>query len=809
MPDFAPLPIDDVLDEISLHLEGENRLVLAAPPGAGKTTKVPLYLLESGWTSNGRIILVEPRRIAARRAAERMASMLGEKVGATIGLRSRFDTRVSKDTRIEVVTDGVLSNQLIRDPDLPGVSAILFDEFHERGLESDLGLTLALESQSVLRDDLRILVMSATLDTSSVCGFLGCELIESEGRAFPVDTRYVGKTRDRIEDQIAKTVRTALSNETGSLLVFLPGAGEINRTAERLRDLPSDVHVCPLYGALSPQAQDEAIHPAPKGSRKVVLATDIAESSLTIEGVRVVIDAGQARVPVFRPGMSGARLETRRATRANIDQRRGRAGRTEPGVCYRLWHEEENRGLPASPEPEILATDLTSLILRLAAWGNADPTELAWLTPPPNGHVKGAMAELQSLGFLDEQGALSEAGKAASRLPMAPRFAKLITGARNDRERYTGGEIAAILSEPGLGGKSEDLSLNVPAFRNDRSSRARSLFSQVQRWSGAKSGLVPNEIGPFLLHVWPGRLVRKRGNDPYRYQGVSGDGYKLPENSGFTGQVWLILAEASGMTGSDQIIRKAIAIDEKSVLVACPSTRKTRADIDFSTGQVRAREVNSIGAIELSERPIQKPGNSAIADAVLSHLQANGFSGLAGEESLAAFLARMKLVSDINGTDPLAAETLIDRFEDWLRPSIEANGLSALNGGPLVHSASSLLEWSELSRLKELVPEKWTAPSGRNVSIVYLGEQAPLVSVRVQDLYGLKTHPTLCDGRVPITLSLLSPAQRPVAITKNLPGFWSGGYADMRKDMKGRYPKHDWPEDPANASPPAPRRKSS
>ena len=809
MPDFAPLPIDDVLDEISLHLKGESRLVLAAPPGAGKTTKVPLHLLNSDWAANGKIILVEPRRIAARRAAERMASMLGENVGGTVGLRSRLDTRVSKNTRIEVVTDGVLSNQLIRDPDLPGVSAILFDEFHERGLESDLGLTLALESQSVLREDLRLLVMSATLDTGAVCGFLDCALIESEGRAYPVETRYVGKTRDRIEDQIAKAVRTALANETGSLLIFLPGAGEINRTAERLKDLPADIHVCPLYGALSPQAQDEAIRPAPKGNRKVVLATDIAESSLTIEGVRVVIDAGLARVPVFRPGMSGSRLETRRATRANIDQRRGRAGRTEPGVCYRLWHEEENRGLPASPEPEILATDLTSLILRLAAWGNSDPGELSWLTPPPSGHVKGAMSELKALGFLHEAGALTTTGKAASRLPMTPRLAKLITGARDDKERYTGAEIAAILSEPGLGGKSEDLSLNVSNFRSDRSARAKSLTSQVQRWSGAKTGLSPHDISVFLLHVWPDRLVRKRGNDPFRYQGISGDGYKLPENSGFTGETWLILAEAGGMTGSDQIIRKAVAIDEKLVLAACPPTRKTRADIDFSTGQVRAREVNSIGAIELSERPIQKPGNAAIADAVLAHLRENGFAGLAGEETLNAFLARHKLMAGTTDAEPLSAETLIDRFEDWLRPSIEANGISALNGRPLIHAVQSLLEWSELSRLKELAPEKWTAPSGRSFAVQYLGEQAPLISARVQDLYGLKTHPTVCDGRVPVTLSLLSPAQRPVAITKDLPGFWSGGYADMRKDMKGRYPKHDWPEDPANASPPAPRRKSS
>ena len=809
MPDFAPLPIDDVLDEISLHLESEARLVLAAPPGAGKTTKVPLHLLNSDWTANGKIILVEPRRIAARRAAERMASMLGEKVGGTVGLRSRLDTRVSKETRIEVVTDGVLSNQLIRDPDLPGVSAILFDEFHERGLESDLGLTLALESQSVLREDLRLLVMSATLDTGAVCGFLDCALIESEGRAYPVETRYVGKTRDRIEDQIAKTVRTALANETGSLLVFLPGAGEINRTAERLRDLPADIHVCPLYGALSPQAQDEAIRPAPKGGRKVVLATDIAESSLTIEGVRVVIDAGLARVPVFRPGMSGARLETRRATRANIDQRRGRAGRTEPGVCYRLWHEEENRGLPASPESEILATDLTSLILRLAAWGNSDPSELSWLTPPPSGHVKGAISELKALGFLDEAGTLTDTGKAASRLPMTPRLAKLITGAQDDKERYTGGEIAAILSEPGLGGKSEDLSLNVANFRSDRSARAKSLTSQVQRWSGAKTGLSPHDISAFLLHVWPDRLVRKRENDPFRYRGVSGDGYKLTENSGFTGETWLILMEASGMTGSDQIIRKAVAIEEKLVLAACPPTRKTRADIDFSSGQVRARKVNTIGAIELSERPIQKPGNAAIADAVMAHLRENGFAGIAGEEALYAFLARHKLMADTTDAKPLSAETLTDRFDDWLRPSIEANGISALNGGPLTHAAQSLLEWSELSSLKELVPEKWTAPSGRSFAVQYLGEQAPLISARVQDLYGLKTHPTVCNGRVPVTLSLLSPAQRPVARTKDLPGFWSGGYADMRKDIKGRYPKHDWPEDPANASPPAPRRKSS
>lgn len=804
MPDFASLPIDDVLGDITLHLEAETRLVLAAPPGAGKTTRVPLELLNASWLGNGKIILIEPRRIAARRAAERMAESLGEKLGGTVGLRSRLDTRVSSATRIEVVTDGVFSNQVIREPDLPGIACVIFDEFHERGLEADLGLTLTLETQDALRDDLRLIVMSATLDTSSVCKFMNCGLVESEGRAFPVDTRYLGKSLDRIEDQMARAIEKALRAEDGSILAFLPGAGEIRRTAERLNHLPSDVEICPLYGALSPKEQDTAISPAPPGKRKVVLATDIAESSLTIEGVRVVVDAGLARVPVFRPGMLSGGLETRRASIANVDQRRGRAGRTEPGVCYRLWNEEENRGLPRAPEPEILATDLSALTLRLAAWGESDPLRLNWLTQPPKGQVEGAKSDLLRLGFLDAQGRLTDEGRSAANLPMTPRLSKLVTGAADDEEKYLGAMIAALLSEPGLIRSENDLSKALRTFRSDKSARAETMKKQAYKWSGGIKSAPSRPIGEYLARVWPDRVAKVRSNDPYRYQSTNGAGFRLDERSGFTGQTWLIVADAGGHTASDPIIRLATEISEESVKKILPISRKHLTDFDPKDLTFRAREVQAIGEIILSERPLQKPSARDVAGAVLNHISEKGFADLAVSEEITAFVQRYELVRTKAGmTDwpEMSERSLAETVQDWLSHDLEAKGVKALDPEGLERSLQNALDWSVKSELDRLAPHSVQLPSERRVRIQYTGDQAPMISARVQDFYGLKQHPSILAGRVPLTVSLLSPAQRPVAITKNLPDFWTGGYGDMRKDMRGRYPKHDWPDDPANATP--------
>ena len=810
MPDFASLPINDVLEEISRKLKSENKLVLAAPPGAGKTTCVPLHLLSSDWLEGQKVILVEPRRIAARRAAERMAEMLGEKVGQTIGLRSRLDTRIGPGTRIEVVTDGVFSNQIIREPDLPGTGAVLFDEFHERALEADLGLTLALETQSVLRDDLRLLIMSATLDTARVSNFLQAGVIESHGRAYPVDTRYLGRSEDRLEDQMARAIRKALAEEVGSILAFLPGAAEINRTADALGRLAPHIHICQLYGALSPRDQDEAIRPAPEGERKIVLATDIAESSLTIEGVRVVVDAGLARVPGYKPGQSGSVLITRKASVANIDQRRGRAGRTEPGICYRLWHEEENRGLATAPEPEINATDLSALILRLGLWGDTDPFRLNWLDAPKAGHVSGAKAELVALGFLNTTDELTGKGRRAASLPLTPRLSALIIAGDTPEERRLGAEIAAILSERGIGGNSDEVADRVRSFESARDGRTETLKKQSLKWSGEGQGKVSKDIDALLAKAWPDRIARVRPSDPERYQSVGGQGYRLPKASRFLGKPWLIVVESGGAHSGDQIIRLATVIDEALARKSVEPTIHVRSEFDPVALTLKGREVRGLGEITLSERPLQKLSKDQMAEAVKAYVQESGFEKLESWSVIQAFLARLDLArrfSSVAETLPdLSPERLAAACDDWLGPAISSNGLSALHPENMTQHLFSLLDWQVKTEIEALVPPYWQIPGVRKVRIEYLGDQAPMISARAQEFYGLKAHPTIAGGRCPLTISLLSPAQRQIALTKDLPGFWAGGYLDMRKDMRGRYPKHDWPEDPANGTPLKPSR---
>ncbi|MAI90992.1 ATP-dependent helicase HrpB [Ponticaulis sp.] len=814
MPQSFALPIDDVLDEIASTLSQSNRLVLAAPPGAGKTTKVPLHLLNSDWLGDQKIIMLEPRRIAARRAAERMASMLGEKVGETIGVRSRLDTRIGPKTRIEVVTEGVFTNLVTRDPELTGIGAVLFDEFHERSIDADLGLGMARQTQLYLNEDLRILVMSATLDTGRVTESLDAPLVQSEGRAFPVDTRYLGRTQDRLEDQMARAIRKAISAETGSILAFLPGAGEINRTAERLSDLSEDITICPLYGALSPKEQDDAIRPAPDGQRKIVLATDIAESSLTIEGVRIVVDAGFARVPVYSPGSLGASLATIKASIANVDQRRGRAGRTEPGVCYRLWHEEENRGLPKAPQPEILNTDLTSALLQLAEWGDANIFDLPLLDYPPRGHVNAARSALSALEFLDDDTQqLKDLGRKAARLPVHPRLASLILHAENEGERALGAQLAALFSEQGLGGRSIDLADRFASFQRDTSRRANSLKEQARKWAGTKS---PPSGDPAILlaRAWPDRITRVRPNDAKRYQLAGGGGARLPDQSQLEGTDWLIICETGGQSGNEPIIRLAERLDERTARRVLKEAEHDFADYDAKAGTVRARRQKTLGEIVLSETPLAKPDKLTVSKAVMRAVEADGLQILPGFSGLTEHLSRLSFYySAFPDAAPEGSISLEDQLKalettlgEWLEPEIENHGLSALERGALKRTLEHRLDWNEKQALDQNTPLHWTAPSGRKVSIDYTDEKAPLISLRVQDVYGLTQHPMICSGRIPLTLSLLSPAQRPVAITKDLPGFWQGGYSDMRKDMKGRYPKHNWPEDPASASPPPPRK---
>ena len=798
------LPIDDVLDDISDILVTQNRLVISAPPGAGKTTKVPLHLLQSFWLGADKIIMLEPRRIAARRAAERMAEMLGERVGQTIGLRSRLDTRVSKATRIEVVTEGVFTNQIVRDPDLPAIGAVLFDEFHERSLDADLGLALALETQAALNENLRIIVMSATLEVEKIKSLLDASVVESKGRAFPVETIYIGRTKDRLEDQMAKAIRRGISSQTGSILAFLPGVAEIKRTVEGLADLPENVVIAPLYGALSPKDQDNAIKPAPDGKRKIVIATDIAESSLTIEGVRVVIDAGLARVPEYRAGGLGVSLKTVKTSIANVDQRQGRAGRTEPGICYRLWHEEENRGLPKAPPPEILNADLSAMILKLADWGSAVPFELKWLDPPSRGQVEQANASLIGLGFLSKDRTLTEHGRAAARLPMSPRLAALILAAETDGERAMAARLAAMLSEHGMGGKSSDLSSRFDRFLGDTSPRAKSLKTQSRNWAGTKAN-PDGDLADLLARAWPDQIGKNRDAGSGRYQLAGGGGAVLPSGDPMIGSDWLIVCETGGHTKSDPVIRLALPITEAIAKRHLIETNLDTAEYDTERKTVRALRQKMLGKIVLSETPLKTPDNVVVANAIKRAVSLNGFAVLPEMTTFDRYMRRVMFALNDPKEHGLREAQLIETFSDWLEPLIVMSGERAAKGTQILDALKTKMGWELTQKVESLAPKNWMSPTGRTHPIDYESEQAPLVSIRVQDVYGQTVHPVIGERQTPLTLSLLSPAQRQVALTRDLPSFWTGGYGDMRKDMKGRYPKHDWPDDPANASPRKPK----
>lgn len=801
------LPIQDVLPDISSLLQEKIRLVLAAPPGAGKTTGVPLHLLNEPWVAGRKIIVLEPRRIAAKRAAERMAEVLGEKLGETVGVRSRVETRVSAKTRIEVVTEGVFTNQVIKDPDLPNIAAVLFDEFHERSLEADLGLSLARESQSVFRDDLRLVVMSATLDTEAIARKLDCPVLVSEGRAFPVETIYIGKSpSDPVHVQMAGAVRRALREQEGSILAFLPGAADIRRTAEQFADLPDDVVVAPLYGALSPQDQDRAISSAPKGCRKVVLSTDLAESSLTIEGVRIVIDAGLARVPEPARGQAAPQLRTIRASLANVDQRRGRAGRTEPGVCYRLWDEEETRGLVKAPEPEIMRSDLSGLLLRLMAWGANDPSELLWIDAPPTGALAAARNVLLALGLLSDDGNLSKTGKHVSALPLSPRLGCLIAGADTESERVAGAWLAALLSEVGLGGKSIDLGTRMAAFRTERSQRARALQKRAEGWAG--SSKAPQNLSNLLVKLWPDRLARKQAGTDDRFQLAGGGAVRLPKDINLD-KKWIVVADMVGSGKGDARLTLAGSLQEKDVVQFFPEEKLAVATYDPKTNTARAMEVSRVGELVLNERPLAKPSKDALVRAVQDVCSAQGLDVLPGWPGLKVLLARFEFVSRYSNEILPTVDSLTEGLDDWLLPAVHDKGLSILEGSHLAECALGSLDWAQRQLLDKFAPVHWSLREGRRLKIAYGGERDPSISARVQDFYGIKSHPTVGDSSIPLTIELLSPAQRPVATTRDLPSFWKGGYGDMRKDMRGRYPKHDWPEDPANATPPKPRPRNA
>lgn len=802
----SDLPIEDVIPRIIAELRERTRLVITAPPGAGKTTRVPLTLLNESWTGGGKLILVEPRRIAARAAAERMAQTLGEKVGQTVGIRSRLDVRISQATRIEVVTEGVFSRLILSDPALEGVAAVMFDEFHERSLDADEGLAFALDAQSVLRDDLRIIVMSATLPPNLTGEFFDGPVVESLGRAWPVETRYLGyEPRTRLEDQVAAAIRKALIEEDGSVLAFLPGIAEIQRTAERLANVPSDVLVTPLHGTLTPQEQTEAISRAPKGMRKVVIATDIAESAITIEGVRVVVDAGFARVPRFDPALGVSRLETLRLSVANADQRRGRAGRTGPGVCYRLWREAEMRGFAASPSPEIENADLTGLALDLAHWGAKSADALRWLNPPRETAWRLARERLMNSGALTSTGDLTKLGTRLGDLPLQPRLALMVLRAADLGQGVLAAEIAAILSERDLGGRSTDLDQRLQRFRSDNGHRARAMRDLATRWARLAGGRPGPLMSPasILALGFPERIGKLRGQAPGRFILAGGRGALLDETDPLASQQWLAVADMTG-AGPDLRITLAARLSEDEALNSGAVTVREEARYDPASRRVRARRVRRLGAILLEETAMPTPTGELVRSALLDAIRETGLALLGHGDAVEAIIHRVELLGRTLG-NPWPAdfrERALNRLEDWLGPMLEsASALDSLGGQHLADALLTLLEWPMSRDLARLAPKYWTAPVGREVPIDYGAEGGPAVECKVQEAYGLSAHPTIADGRIALTLSLLSPAMRPVAVTRDVTSFWRGGYHDMKKDMKGRYPKHDWPEDPAAATP--------
>ena len=810
----TPLPIDAALPGLTAALASHNAAVLVAPPGAGKTTRVPLVLLDEPWAKDKKILVLEPRRLAARAAAARMASTLGEKVGDTVGLRVRFGSKVSKRTRIEVVTEGIFTRLVLDDPSLDGIAAVLFDEFHERSLDADLGLALARDAQGGLREDLKLLVMSATLDGARVAALLnGAPAVESEGRSFPVETRYLGRDpRARIEPQVTDAVMRALRADTGSLLVFLPGAGEIRRTETLLKERVSDpdTDIVALYGALDAREQDRAIAPSPPGRRKVVLATSIAETSLTIEGVRVVIDSGLSRVPRYEPDVGLTRLETVRVSRAAADQRRGRAGRTEPGVCYRLWDEPQTGSLDAYTRPEILSADLSSFVLDLAQWGVSDPSTLSFLDPPPSAALNEARTLLRELGAIDADGRITDEGRSLRALPLPPRLARMVVDAGRDGAGLMAAEIAAVITERGLGGDDVDLGHRLDRFRRDRARRAEDARAMAKRWADTARGKGKGKMshGAILAPAYPDRIAKSRGGGNGAFLLANGRGGQVDPASALAREPFLVVAELTGAAASSRIVLAAgITLDEIEARFADQIENRDAVVFDNASASLRARRTRRLGALVLAEQV--KP---VTPDADTAHTLAQGIISLSLDrlpwsKAVLQFRQRVGFLCRAEGDEwpDLSNEGLTQSAADWLEPLLtDKTALSQLTAGELSDAVMTLVPWNMRRRLDAEAPTHFTAPTGSAVPIVYEAEQGPTVSIRVQELFGLATHPAIAGGRVPLVIELLSPAHRPVQVTRDLPGFWRGSYAAVRTEMRGRYPKHPWPEDPLTA--PATRR---
>ena len=825
----APLPVEPVLPALAEALQRAAAAVLQAPPGAGKTTLVPLALRDAPWLGGRKILLLEPRRIAARAAARRMAALLGEAPGQTVGYRIRRDAVVGPGTRIEVVTEGILTRMVQHDPELGGVGLVIFDEFHERSLHADLGLALVLESRAVLRPDLRLLVMSATLDGAAVTTLLGgAPVISSEGRAYPVVTQYLPRRAEqRVEAAVAGAVRQALAESEGDILAFLPGSGEITRAAEQLAGDPAALRgaqLFPLHGMLAGESQDAAIAPSPAGRRKVVLATSIAETSITIEGVRVVVDSGLARVPRFSPGSGMTRLVTVRVSRASADQRRGRAGRTAPGTCYRLWPEAEDHHLLPRTTPEILEADLAPLALELAAAGIADPATLRWLDPPPAAALAEGRTLLAELGALDAAGGITPHGRALADLGTHPRLAHLLLTAADRGELPVAARLAALLEErdflrapPGQGDPDLRLRLELLAERCtppmyhgltvDRGTlhrvreAARDWERRLRRRAADGPALSPAAL---VALAYPDRVGIRRAGQGGRFLLRNGQG-AFTEAPSLIRAEFVVAAELDGNPRDSRIWLGAPL--ERAEVLALFGSQLEDAEVvgwDEQADTLVAVRRKQLGAIIMEEKPLRNPEAALVQGVVLERVRRLGLDRLGWNEESLALRQRLAFCHRHLGAGWPAVDddALLRRLDQWLGPALtgvrRGADLERLDPGPALHG---LLDWDQRRRLEELAPTHLPVPTGSRIRVDYTDPEAPVLAVRLQEVFGLTETPRIAGGRVPITMHLLSPAQRPVQVTRDLAGFWRSSYFDVKKEMKGRYPKHHWPDDPLVAEP--------
>ena len=824
---MTPLPIHAVLPDLLAALDAAPNAVLVAPPGAGKTTAVAPALLDRPWAT-GQVLLLSPRRLAARAAAERIAELMGEKVGGLIGYATRLDSRRSVVTRLLVVTHGVFVSTIEKDPELAGISAVLFDEVHERSLDGDFGLALALDAQAALRPDLRLVAMSATLDGARFADLLNGPVIESEGRAFPVELRHIGRSGDRIEDDMAAAIRRGLAESDGGLLAFLPGVAEIERTAERLDRLPAGVTLHRLHGSLDPAEQRRAIAPPATNERKLVLATAIAETSLTLDGMSTVVDSGLARRPRYDRAAGMTRLVTERVSQAAATQRAGRAGRQRPGTAYRLWEEAATAGLPRFDPPEIAEADLSGLVLSCALWGVNDPRDLRWIDAPSEAAVSEARGRLERFGMIDAAGRPTAHGRQVAALPLPPRLGHMLVAAAEHGWTRIAAEIAVLLGERGLGGSDADLETRLRRWRSERGQRAEAARKLAERWArlsvliphaggvgdgpataqrapGPKIGSPPpappasgrgDEAGACIALAFPDRVSKRRGSDGADWISVGGRGFRLDPTSSLASAEWLAVAETQGSAAGARIL-SAAPIDFAMIEDLFGEAIETKRILAFdpATGTAAATRERRLGAIRLTGGPDPNPDPEAVAAALVEGVRKHGIGLLPWSEGAAALRQRAAFAEIVDLSD----EALIERLDEWL-PALVAGKrkLGDIAPGALAQALDTLIGWDAKRRIDTAAPSHFTSPAGSTHAIDYAAEGGPAVELRVQALFGLAQHPMI--GRTPLVLRLTSPAGRPIQTTRDLPGFWAGSWAAVAKEMRGRYPRHPWPDDPAAAA---------